>query len=328
MLTAILPFSTDRTRGGSVVERQRALSREVVLRGVGLHTGADVTVRIAPAPPDHGIIFVRTDGAVVEIPALGRFLSGSAYATTLARGHVSVSTVEHLLSALRGLEIDNARIFIDGPEVPILDGSSLPFVEAFREAGIRSQDARRRYIALLKPISVKSGDREILALPANRCEATYAIDFPNPAIGYQAATTAINAETYADSIAGARTFTLLRDVEVLRRAGLARGGSLDNALVVDENGVMNGALRFPDEFVRHKILDLIGDLALLGAPLRAHVIAFKGGHSLHAALMHRIREDPGAWAWSTSESQLPPAHLARFAHLTERLVPNRVSLTA
>ena len=311
-----------------MVERQRSLSREVVLHGVGLHTGDVVTIRIAPAPSNHGIIFVRTDGVAVEIPAVDRFLSGSAYATTLARGDVSISTVEHLLSALCGLGIDNARISIDGPEVPILDGSSLPFVDAIREAGVRSQAARRRYIALLQPISVKSGDKEILALPANRYEVTYAIDFPHPAIGYQAATTAISADAYADSIAGARTFTLLRDVEALRRAGLARGGSLDNALVVDENGVMNGALRFPDEFVRHKILDLIGDLALLGAPLKAHVIAFKGGHALHAALMDRIQKDPGAWTWSTSESQLPPAHLARFSHLTERLVPNRVSLTA
>ncbi len=311
-----------------MVERQRSLSREVALRGVGLHTGAEVTVRIAPAAANRGIIFVRTDGVSVEIPAADRFLSGSAYATTLTRGGVSISTVEHLLSALRGLGIDNARISIDGPEVPILDGSSLPFVEAIREAGIRSQAAPRRYIALLKPISVRSGDKEILALPSNRYEATYAIDFPHPAIGYQAATTEISAERYADSIAGARTFTLLREVEALRRAGLARGGSLDNALVVDENGVMNGALRFPDEFVRHKILDLIGDLALLGAPLKAHILAFKGGHALHAALMDRIQKDPGAWTWSTSEAQLPPSHLARFAHLTERLIPNRASLTA
>ncbi len=315
-------------REGVVAEHQRSLVRPVELEGVGLHTGTGVAVRIEPAEPDGGIVFVRSDLDGACIPATTRYLRGSAYATTLARDDVSVSTVEHLLSALRGLGVDNARVVIDGPEVPILDGSALPFVEAIRRAGIRSQTARRRYLTLLRPISVRSGDREILALPANRLEATYAIDFPHPAIGYQAATARVSGDAYARTIAAARTFTLLRDVEALRRAGLARGGSLDNALVVGEKGVMNGDLRFPDEFVRHKILDLIGDLALLGAPLRAHVIAYKGGHALHAALMTRIQQDASCWSYSTSDAVLPQAHLARFAHLTQRLVPNRVPLTA
>jgi UDP-3-O-[3-hydroxymyristoyl] N-acetylglucosamine deacetylase len=286
------------------------------------------TVRIQPARSHSGIMFVRTDLGGAEIPATGHYLNGSSYATTLARGAIRISTVEHLLSALNGLGIDNARIELDGPEVPILDGSAQPFVEAISARGIRRLNAPRRYMTLLKPIAVKSGDKEILALPANRLEATYAINFPHPIIGYQAATTPITAERFVSSIASARTFCLLRDVQALRRAGLARGGSLENALVVDDDGVMNEELRFPDEFVRHKILDLIGDLALLGAPLRAHVIAFKGGHALHAALIDRILKDRTACSFATSETQLPPGHLARFAHLTDRLVPHRVPLTA
>jgi UDP-3-O-[3-hydroxymyristoyl] N-acetylglucosamine deacetylase len=286
------------------------------------------TLRIRPARSYSGIVFVRTDLGGVEIPATLDYLHGSSYATTLACGNIRIATVEHLLSALGGLGIDNARVELDGPEVPILDGSASPFVEAIHARGIRSLNAPRRYLTLTKPIAVKRGDKEILALPANRLEATYAIDFPHPAIGYQAATAMITAESYVSSIASSRTFCLLRDVQALRRAGLARGGSLNNALVVDDDGIMNEDLRFPDEFVRHKILDLIGDLGLLGAPLRAHVIAFKGGHALHTALIEQILKDRSACSFATSETRLPPAHLARFEHLTERLVPHRVSLTA
>ena len=307
---------------------QRTVARAVESQGVGLHSGAPARLRILPADADRGIVFVRRDRGDLEIPASRQHLKGGGLATTLARGGAEVRTVEHLLSALQGLGIDNARIEMDGPEVPILDGSSQPFVELIRAGGLRGLAAPRRYLTLMRPISVRHGDKEIVAVPANEFQTTYAIDFPHPAIGYQALTARVTESTYAAEIAPARTFCLLRDVESMRRAGLALGGSLDNALVVGDRGVLNESLRFPDEFVRHKILDLIGDLSLLGAPLRAHVIAYKGGHQLHAALIDRILASRAAWSLGTSDQVLPASSLARFAHFKDRLVPHHASLTA
>src|SRR5262249_45513758 len=250
-----------------------------------------------------------------SVPVSHRFLSPGSLSTTLSRGSIMVATVEHLLSSLHGLSIDNARIEIDGPEVPILDGSSAPFVQAIRDAGVRSLGRARRFLTLTRPVHVKAGEKEILALPDNLFQATYAIDFPQTVIGAQSVSLEVNEETYDGEIAPARTFCLMRDVEAMRRSGLALGGSLDNALVVGDDGVMNGSLRFPDEFVRHKVLDLVGDLALLGAPIRAHVLAFKGGHRLHAGLVAKIMSNPSAWTLGTSDDRLPAARLAEFAHL-------------
>jgi len=258
-----------------VAQNQKTLGGPVEMEGVGLHSGRRASLRILPGEADGGIIFIRRDLDGAEIPASYRLLNGSNFSTTLCRGPAVVATVEHLLSALQGLSIDNARIEMDDAEVPILDGSALPFVDRIREAGIRSLGKPRRFLALTRPVHVKSGDKEILALPDNAFQATYAIDFPHPAIGSQAVTMEVTEESYIESIAPARTFCLLRDVEAMRRSGLALGGSLENALVVGEDGVLNGSLRFADEFARHKVLDLIGDLALLGWPIRAHVIAFK-----------------------------------------------------
>ncbi|HXH28359.1 MAG TPA: UDP-3-O-acyl-N-acetylglucosamine deacetylase [Candidatus Polarisedimenticolia bacterium] len=312
-----------------MIETQKSLRVPVEIEGIGLHSGSRATVRILPAPSGSGLVFVRKDLGDVEIPALCRHLTGSAFATTLARGPVSVATVEHLLSALQGLEIDNARIELGGPEVPILDGSALPFVETLQQAGVIDLGVPRRFMTLTRPIVVRQGDRELAALPANALETTYAIDFPHPAIGYQAATVRLDVPAYVRTIAPARTFCLLRDVEAMKKAGLALGGSLHNALVVGDHGVLNDSLRFQDEFVRHKILDLIGDLALLGAPLRAHLIAFKGGHRLHAALVDRILSTPQAWRYVTSEQLMPAAELARFARLRGRLAAhNPVALSA
>ena len=311
-----------------MVETQRTLGRPVEIEGVGLHSGTPAHLTILPAVADSGIVFVRRDRESHEIPAAHRFLQGSSFATTLARGGLSVSTVEHLLSALTGLGVDNARVVLDGAEVPILDGSARPFVDPILAAGVRTQKAPRRYLALRRPIAVSQDDKEILALPANDLQVTYAIDFPHAAIGYQALSARIGEEDYASSIAPARTFCLLSDVEAMRRAGLARGGSLDNAVVVGEDGVLNSSLRFPDEFVRHKVLDLVGDLALVGSRLRAHVIVFKGGHRLHAALVGRILASRAAWAIGTSEERLPASHLARCAHLMDRMVPRGAPHTA
>lgn len=304
-----------------MAENQRTLAAPVDIEGIGLHSGKPISLRILPADADHGIVFVRVDLGGTEIRASYRHLGASNYSTSLRAGSVVVATVEHLLSALHGLAIDNARIELDGPEVPILDGSARPFVDRILEAGIRSLSRPRRFLTLTRPVRVQSGEREILAIPDNVLQATYAIDFPHPVIGYQMVATEIDQETYIESIAPARTFCLLRDVEAMRRAGLALGGSLDNALVVGDDGVLNGSLRFPDEFARHKVLDLVGDLALLEAPLRAHVIAFKGGHNLHAALVAQIMASRSTWALGTSDDLLPAARVAEFAHLKDAFLP-------
>ncbi len=305
-----------------MAQNQKTLAGPVDIEGVGLHSGRRVALRILPGEAGSGIVFVRRDLDQAVIPASYRLLNGSNFSTTLSRGPVVVATVEHLLSALQGLSIDNARIEMDDAEVPILDGSALPFVDRIREAGTRSLGRPRRFLALTRPVRVTEGDKEILALPDNAFQATYAIDFAHPVIGAQSVTTEVTEESYIESIAPARTFCLLRDVEAMRRSGLALGGSLDNALVVGEDGVLNGSLRFPDEFARHKVLDLIGDLALLGTPIRAHVIAFKGGHRLHAALVEKIMSTRSAWAIATSDDTLPAASLARFARLKDSLLPH------
>lgn len=304
-----------------MAENQRTLAASVEIEGIGLHSGKRIALRILPAEADSGIVFVRVDLGRVEIRASHRHLAASSYSTSLSLGSAVVATVEHLLSALHGLKIDNARIELDGPEVPILDGSARPFVDRIREAGIRSLSRPRRFLTLTRPVRVRSGEREILAIPDNMLKATYAIDFPHPVIGYQMVDAEIDEQTYVESIAPARTFCLLRDVEAMRRAGLALGGSLDNALVVGDDGVLNGSLRFPDEFARHKVLDLVGDLALLEAPLRAHVIAFKGGHNLHAALVKQIMASRSTWALGTSDDLLPDSRVAEFAHLKNAFLP-------
>jgi len=219
-----------------MAQTQRTLARTAEVEGVGLHSGRRVRLRVGPAEADSGIVFRRSDTGNAELAASHRFLNDGNLSTTLSSGSVVVATVEHLLSALHGLSIDNARIELDGPEVPILDGSALPFVTLVREAGIRSLGKARRFLTLTRPVRVKAGEKEILALPDNAFQTTYAIDFPDTAIGSQTVSAEVSEHTYADEIAPARTFCLLRDVEAMRRSGLALGGSLDNALVVGEIG--------------------------------------------------------------------------------------------
>ncbi|HET6278938.1 MAG TPA: UDP-3-O-acyl-N-acetylglucosamine deacetylase [Candidatus Polarisedimenticolia bacterium] len=310
-----------------MAKSQRTIADAVDIEGAGLHSGAPARLRILPAEPDAGISFVRRDLGGITIPAAHRYLQDSSYATTLGRDSAAVATVEHLLSALHGVGIDNATIEVDGPEIPILDGSALPFVEAMHAAGRRRQRARRRYLGLQTPISIRRGDRTILALPSNELRITYAIDFPHSAIGYQVWSARLDRSSFATAIAPARTFCLLRDVEAMQKAGLALGGSLDNAVVVGDDGVLNESLRFPDECVRHKVLDLIGDLALLGMPLRAHVIAFKGGHGTHAELVGALLASRGAWTLRSSDERLPREQVARFAHLTEQILPRQPALS-
>jgi len=263
---------------------QTTLIRSVRVSGVGLHTGYDVTLELKPAPADTGVVFRRVDLRDFEIPALRKHVSRVVLATTLMRNGVMLSTVEHVLSALYGLAVDNVYIDIDSLEVPILDGSSQPFVEMVREAGVLRLAEERTFLRVEKPLTVSDGEKFIRVEPADGFHITYRIDFEHPAIRRQEVDLHLTPATYLQEIAFARTFGFLKEVEQLRRSNLIRGGSLENAVVLSEDGIVNGELRAPDEFVRHKVLDLIGDISLCGYPLLGHLVAFKAGHALHTSL--------------------------------------------
>jgi UDP-3-O-[3-hydroxymyristoyl] N-acetylglucosamine deacetylase len=275
---------------------QTTLRTAVSIEGIGLHSGHPVRAHFRPAPPDHGLVFVRLDHGGKEIPARLSSAATFDYATTLSAGGVSIGTVEHALSAAAGEGLDNCRIEIDGPEVPILDGSAMPFVRLFHAAGFERQSAPLRPFALDRFVSVERGDRSVEYFPdGSGLTISYEIDFPHPAVGRQQLTVAIRPEEYSTRVAPARTFGFAKDVEAMRSRGLARGGSLSNAVVLDETGLASGPLRFRDEFVRHKILDLLGDLALLGRPLRGRIHARKAGHALHiefARALERAEQMP------------------------------------
>jgi len=278
---------------------QHTIKHPIRIAGVGLHNGRRVTLHLKPAPENAGISFVRTDeetGRTV-IPAFMANVSDTRLATTLTRQQASVATVEHLLGAFSGMEIDNACIEIDGAEVPILDGSAELFVQMLRRAGRQRQKAPRRIIRIREKISFGDGDRSVTVLPYDGCKLTCEIDFPHEVISNQRYTVSLTPEIFAREIAPARTFGFLEEIEQLRQSGLALGGSLENAVVVSRfGGVLNeGGLRFVDEFVRHKVLDLIGDLALLGCPIQGHVIARKSGHQQHFRFMQQLAEAGHAW---------------------------------
>jgi UDP-3-O-[3-hydroxymyristoyl] N-acetylglucosamine deacetylase len=275
---------------------QRTLRRHATCTGIGLHSGNKVTLSLKPAPADYGIRFQRTDLAV-EIPATITQLRGKQqYQTGLACEAVSVETVEHLLAALSALGIDNAIVELNHPEVPIMDGSAAPWVHLIQnEAGVKKLSAPRRYLKVLRPISLAQGDKRISLYPADHLKVTYSISFDHPLLRHQSRTMKITEESFVEDIAPARTFGFLKEVEMLRQRGLALGGSLDNAIVLGETGVLNNTLRFEDEFVRHKILDAIGDLSLVGHPVIGHLVAHRGGHALHTAFAARILEERDAW---------------------------------
>jgi len=287
--------------------RRHTLERPVDISGVGLHSGRIVRVRLCPADAGSGIIFARSDLGGLEIPARLEFAGPSFYATVLERGGHAVSTIEHLMAALYALQVDDLRIETDGPEIPILDGSAKPFVDAVLGAGVRELSASREYIHIIRPIELREEEKTISVHPCPEYRVTYAIDFEHTRLGYQELTASLwRAEQFVEKLAPARTFTFERDVEALRRAGLAKGGSLDNAVVIGDDGILNAALRFPDEFVRHKMLDLTGDLSLLGRPLLGHVVAYRAGHDLHARLARRIAEARECWylgPWSGGSSE-------------------------
>ena len=275
---------------------QRTLRRTVTCAGIGLHSGQKVTLSLVPAPTDFGIRFRRADLGGIEIPAhVGYLGERQQLQTGLVSGDASVETVEHLLAALRCMGIDNVCVELNHREVPIMDGSSAPWVYLIQDAGVKVQNAPRQVIQILKPIQLQQGDKRIALYPAERFKVTYTISFDHPMLRRQQKTLELNEQVFIDQIAPARTFGFLKEVEMLRQRGLALGGSLDNAIVLGETTVLNNALRFEDEFVRHKILDAIGDLSLVGYPVIGHLVAHRAGHALHTAFAARILEDVDAW---------------------------------
>ncbi len=268
---------------------QRTLKEPIECGGIGLHSGKKVHLRLLPGSVDMGIVFRRMDLGGLEIPADAAQVSRLDFATTIRSGSAEVRTVEHLLGALYGLGVDNAVVEIDAYEVPIMDGSAASFVYLIQEAGIVNQARSRRYFRVVTPLEVSEGDRWIKLLPSDDLRVTYTVQYPHPLIREQTLTIPIQESTFQDQVAPARTFGFMRDVEKLRVMGLTLGGSLDNAVILDESKVLNEHLRFANEFVRHKILDVLGDLSLSGYPLKAHVLVSKGGHSLHVKMARLIK---------------------------------------
>jgi len=283
---------------------QRTLKRSVSCSGIGLHSGKKVRLRLKPAPVNHGIRFKRLDLDGLEVSATTERVAGINYATGLVQDTASVGTVEHLLAALVGLGIDNLSIELNQAEVPIMDGSASSFVYLIHEAGIQVQPASRRFLKVTRPISLSRGDKRIAVYPSEHFKVTYSISFDHPLLRHQSRTQRVTEESFIEEIAPARTFGFLNEVEQLRQKGLALGGSLDNAIVLGETGVLNNILRFEDEFVRHKILDVIGDLALIGYPIIGHVVAHRGGHALHASFAQKILDESDCWNLIDSVSPL------------------------
>lgn len=289
--------------------RQQTIRKQVGIEGVGLHSGKIARVTLLPAPPDAGIVFrVRSTGE--RIPASAESVVNSHYATTVGANGARIQTVEHLMAAAAGLGIDNLDIEVDGPEIPALDGSAKPFVTLLGSAGRVQQSARRRPLTLPCPLRVGSGGRWMQIVPSDTFRVSYTLDNDHPAIGTQVLSWAPTERSFVEEFAPARTYGFLRDLGLMRKNGLARGGSLDNAIVLGNRGALNG-LRYRDEFVRHKILDLLGDLALLGRPIRAHVIARNGGHALNLELVLAIQRAVGLERRAAAAVAAPAEDAAR-----------------
>jgi UDP-3-O-[3-hydroxymyristoyl] N-acetylglucosamine deacetylase len=267
---------------------QRTLKHRLKFEGIGLHTGYEVQMELVPAPENTGIVFRRTDLKNFEIEATRAHVARVSYATTLMKKGVMISTVEHVLSTLYGLCIDNLYVDVNSMEVPIMDGSGLRFLEMIEDSGIEDQNELRQYIVVQEPIEVCIEDKIAGVYPAPVQKATYIINFEHNTIGRQQIDIQLTPECYRKEIGPARTFGFISDVEYLRKCGLIRGGSLENAIVLDESGIVNAKLRYPDEFVRHKMLDLLGDISLIGKPMLGHLFAEKAGHAIHTALADQI----------------------------------------
>lgn len=276
--------------------QQTTLAAPVSAQGIGLHTAAPVHLRLVPAPPNTGYVFIRTDLGGFELPASVEYIAHCSYATTLVKAGVVLSTVEHLLAALRGASVDNCYIELDNLELPIMDGSAEDFMTLIERAGVITQPATRRALLIRERVEVQMGERLMSIEPADAYRIECVIDFPHPFINQQTHSVTLTNGAFGREIAAARTFGFTEEIEALRRANLILGGSLDNAIVLTREGMLNETpLRFADEFVRHKILDIVGDLALLGLTPLGRVMAHKSGHVVHAALMTKLLRQRSAW---------------------------------
>ena len=289
---------------------QQTLVRPVRCSGVGLHSGKRVSLVIKPAHVNHGIRFVRTD--LPHRPVINAHIHkviDTSLATTIGSDGVIVATIEHLMAALAGLGIDNALVEMDAYEVPIMDGSAGPFTQLLKKGGIRVQSARRYFFIVKKPLTMEFEDKKVALLPSDTYKISYTIDFDHPVIKNQSLTIDVTDSIFEKEISRARTFGFLHEVAYLKRYGFARGGSLENAVVIDQNGIMNQeGLRYQNEFVRHKILDCIGDLSLLGMPIIGHVVAHKSGHALNHALLKKFMDLKECW----QTVQSPPMALKSY----------------
>jgi UDP-3-O-[3-hydroxymyristoyl] N-acetylglucosamine deacetylase len=293
--------------------QEQTIRSAVECTGVGLHSGAPVRMRILPAPAGAGVLFRRTDLDGFEIEAVSRNVARVSYATSLMKKGVLISTTEHLLSAFIGTGIDNAIVELDNLELPILDGSAKPFVEMINQAGIRQARRPRTYLRLCRELELRDGDKFIAVYPADTYSVSYRINFPHPLIGRESFEVDLSDGTYQQAIAPARTFGSREDEQAMRKMGLIRGASRENCIVLTPEGVENPPLRFSDEFVRHKVLDLIGDLALLGRRILGRVVADRAGHAMHTALVSRLLKDRSLWEETTVEEPLPAASVVRRA---------------
>ena len=298
--------------------RQRTLRNSIKATGVGLHTGDKVLLTLCPAPVDTGIVFRRTDlNPVAEIPARADLVGETTLSTCLIQGEARVSTIEHLLSAMAGLGVDNAYVDVTAPEIPIMDGSAAPFVFLLQSAGIVEQHAAKKFIRVRREVTVTDGDKTASFLPLEGFKISFGIDFDHPVFKHRAATTEIDFSTtsFVREVSRARTFGFVEEIEYLRSKGLARGGSMDNAVVIDDYKVLNqGGLRYDDEFVKHKVLDAIGDLYLLGYSLIGEYRAFKSGHALNNQALRTLIANKDAWEMVTFEDveQVPISYQQPF----------------
>jgi UDP-3-O-[3-hydroxymyristoyl] N-acetylglucosamine deacetylase len=320
------PVSCCTPRDLQVIEFQDAISQRVTheqtiraavnCSGIGLHSGAPVNLRILPAPAGTGIVFHRTDLDGFAIEASGRNVARVSYATSLMKKGVLISTTEHLLSAFIGAGIDNAIVELDNLELPILDGSARPFVEMIQKAGIRKQRKARTYLKIVREVELREGDKFIAVYPADIYSVSYSINFPHPLIGKQSFCVRLTNGSYLQQIAPARTFGFLHEADAMRQQGLIRGASTENAIVMNRQEVLNPPLRFADEFVRHKVLDLIGDLALIGKQILGAVVADRAGHAMHTAMVSRLLRDRSYWEETTMEDETRAPSWASVASLS------------
>lgn len=301
---------------------QQTLRNPVKISGIGLHSGRQINMILRPANAGTGVVFHRREGdRTVTIEAISANVVDTRMATVIGKGGLSVSTIEHLMAAFAACGIDNLHIDIDGPEVPIMDGSAAPFIALLQEAGLRKLPVSRKYLAIRKPISVKDGEKRISLIPSRFFRVSFDIAFDHPCIGLQHRSVKVSESLFARDLAPARTFGFLHEVEYLKANGLARGGSLENAVVIGKDEILNPeGLRFADEFVRHKILDAIGDFSLIGYPILGHIKAFKAGHDMNHQMVEQILASPDCWelvsfAKPSPVKQIQPAHRAFAADL-------------